>query len=260
MDHLAAVGDLRPPGRGVRGRELRRIVSLLLRLYRGDDEDDPPLSDRADRRHRRRDVVRAVAERDAARVLLDCRSLVDLGTGPYLTVHRRSPRCAALWKSRNWLAERPVRPLFLRAGGAARSASVSEGDAPSWAASSARRSGDALGLACEGLSRRRQSRMFPDLDGYKLLPFGKGLCSDDTEHTCMLAQSLIETAHFRDPDGMAQKAGGEFRLAAALLAAGAARRRRVRDAARDPQAVDRRSGALRAACIRRATRPRCAAR
>ena len=29
--------------------------------------------------------------------------------------------------------------------------------------------GDALGLACEGLSRRRQSRMFPELAGYKLL-------------------------------------------------------------------------------------------
>jgi ADP-ribosylglycohydrolase len=51
--------------------------------------------------------------------------------------------------------------------------------------------GDALGLACEGLSRGRQLRMFPGLNGYKLLPFGKGMCSDDTEHTCMLAQSLI---------------------------------------------------------------------
>jgi ADP-ribosylglycohydrolase len=58
--------------------------------------------------------------------------------------------------------------------------------------------GDALGLACEGLSRERQLRMFPELSGYKLLPFGKGMCSDDTEHTCMLAQSLIETAHFRN--------------------------------------------------------------
>jgi ADP-ribosyl-[dinitrogen reductase] hydrolase len=54
--------------------------------------------------------------------------------------------------------------------------------------------GDALGLACEGLSRRRQAQMFRTLDGYKLLPFGrfgKGMTSDDTEHTCMLAQSLI---------------------------------------------------------------------
>ena len=50
--------------------------------------------------------------------------------------------------------------------------------------------GDALGLACEGLSKERQKRWFPTLDGYRLL-LGKGLCSDDTEHTCMLAQSLI---------------------------------------------------------------------
>ncbi len=58
--------------------------------------------------------------------------------------------------------------------------------------------GDALGLACEGLSRRRQAKMFRTLDSYKLLPFGafgKGMTSDDTEHTCMLAQSLIVTGH-----------------------------------------------------------------
>lgn len=55
--------------------------------------------------------------------------------------------------------------------------------------------GDALGLACEGLSRRRQARMFRTLDSHKLLPFGKGMASDDTEHTCMLAQSLIVSGH-----------------------------------------------------------------
>ncbi len=55
--------------------------------------------------------------------------------------------------------------------------------------------GDALGLACEGLSRRRQAKMFRTLDSHKLLPFGKGMTSDDTEHTCMLAQSLIVTGH-----------------------------------------------------------------
>jgi len=54
--------------------------------------------------------------------------------------------------------------------------------------------GDAIGLACEGLSRRRQLKLFPELTGYKLLPFGKGMISDDTEHTCMLAQALIATA------------------------------------------------------------------
>lgn len=50
--------------------------------------------------------------------------------------------------------------------------------------------GDAMGLACEGLSRRRQAKMFPVLNGYRFL-FGKCMTSDDTEHTCMLAQSVI---------------------------------------------------------------------
>jgi ADP-ribosyl-[dinitrogen reductase] hydrolase len=50
--------------------------------------------------------------------------------------------------------------------------------------------GDALGLACEGLSPRRQLRMFPSLDRYGLL-FGTGMISDDTEHSVMVAQSLI---------------------------------------------------------------------
>ncbi|MES2951787.1 MAG: ADP-ribosylglycohydrolase family protein [Pseudomonadota bacterium] len=50
--------------------------------------------------------------------------------------------------------------------------------------------GDALGLACEGLSPRRQLKMFPSLDRYGLL-FGTGMVSDDTEHTVMVAQSLI---------------------------------------------------------------------
>lgn len=53
--------------------------------------------------------------------------------------------------------------------------------------------GDALGLPCEGISRRRQQRLFPSLDCYHLL-FGKGLCSDDTEHTCVLAQSMLVSA------------------------------------------------------------------
>jgi len=49
--------------------------------------------------------------------------------------------------------------------------------------------GDALGLPCEGLSRGRQMRLFPRLEGYRFF-FGKGMCSDDTDHACMVAQSL----------------------------------------------------------------------
>ncbi len=43
--------------------------------------------------------------------------------------------------------------------------------------------GDALGLAAEGLSRKRQQAIFPELDSYHFF-FGKGFCSDDTEHAC----------------------------------------------------------------------------
>jgi ADP-ribosylglycohydrolase len=52
--------------------------------------------------------------------------------------------------------------------------------------------GDALGLACEGLSPTRQVKMFPSLDRYGFL-FGIGMISDDTEHTVMVAQALIES-------------------------------------------------------------------
>lgn len=54
--------------------------------------------------------------------------------------------------------------------------------------------GDAMGLAAEGLSRRRQQAIFPGLDRYHFL-FGKGFCSDDTEHACMTANALISARH-----------------------------------------------------------------
>lgn len=50
--------------------------------------------------------------------------------------------------------------------------------------------GDAMGLPYEGLSKRRQQRMYPQIQGYNFL-YGKGMVSDDTEHTCMVAQALI---------------------------------------------------------------------
>lgn len=50
--------------------------------------------------------------------------------------------------------------------------------------------GDALGLPMEGLSKRRQLKMYPEIKGYRLL-FGKGMLSDDTEHACMVAQAII---------------------------------------------------------------------
>ena len=53
--------------------------------------------------------------------------------------------------------------------------------------------GDALGLAGEGLSRRRLARVFPDLSQMHFLGH-RGMVSDDTEHMCIAAQALIETA------------------------------------------------------------------
>jgi ADP-ribosyl-[dinitrogen reductase] hydrolase len=49
--------------------------------------------------------------------------------------------------------------------------------------------GDALGLPCEGMSRERV-RAFGKIR-HRLL-FGRGMFSDDTEHTLMLAAALIE--------------------------------------------------------------------
>lgn len=53
--------------------------------------------------------------------------------------------------------------------------------------------GDALGLPCEGLPKRRQRLLFPRLDGHRFF-FGRGMVSDDTEHTCLVAQALLVSA------------------------------------------------------------------
>lgn len=53
--------------------------------------------------------------------------------------------------------------------------------------------GDALGLPHEGLSRRRQRRLYPEVTGHRLV-FCRGLMSDDTEHACMTAQALVVSA------------------------------------------------------------------
>src|SRR5947209_3868274 len=58
--------------------------------------------------------------------------------------------------------------------------------------------GDALGLPCEALSRRRAGRLFGDPPLRHRLLFGRGMVSDDTEHTCMTGQALL-----RAPDDAA---------------------------------------------------------
>jgi ADP-ribosylglycohydrolase len=50
--------------------------------------------------------------------------------------------------------------------------------------------GDAIGLPYEGLSRRRGARLFGEPDRHRFL-LGRGMVSDDTEHTCLVAQALI---------------------------------------------------------------------
>ncbi len=50
--------------------------------------------------------------------------------------------------------------------------------------------GDAIGLPYEGLSKRRGVRLFGEPTRHRLV-LRRGMVSDDTEHTCMVAQSLI---------------------------------------------------------------------
>ena len=50
--------------------------------------------------------------------------------------------------------------------------------------------GDALGLPAEGLSRGRIQRMWHDQWRHRFL-FGRGMVSDDTEHTLFVAQALL---------------------------------------------------------------------
>jgi ADP-ribosylglycohydrolase len=68
--------------------------------------------------------------------------------------------------------------------------------------------GDALGLPYENLSRRRGACLWGEPDRYHFL-FGRGMTSDDTEHTCMVAQSLIVSAG--QPERFARDFGHRLR-------------------------------------------------
>ncbi len=50
--------------------------------------------------------------------------------------------------------------------------------------------GDAIALPFEGLSKRRVGRWLRGPLQHRFF-FGRGFCSDDTEHTCMVAQALL---------------------------------------------------------------------
>ncbi len=64
--------------------------------------------------------------------------------------------------------------------------------------------GDALGLPAEGLSRRRVRRLYPGRWRHRLI-FGRGMISDDTEHTLFVAQSLLR--HPDSPKRFARRLG-----------------------------------------------------
>lgn len=53
--------------------------------------------------------------------------------------------------------------------------------------------GDAAGLLREGLSRSRAAKMYGEAPLSLNLAFGKGFCSDDTEHTVMVGRALAES-------------------------------------------------------------------
>lgn len=68
--------------------------------------------------------------------------------------------------------------------------------------------GDALGLPYENLSRRRALRLLGEPDGHRFV-VGRGMVSDDTEHTCMVAQALCAAP--TDPDAFARDLGRRLR-------------------------------------------------
>lgn len=69
--------------------------------------------------------------------------------------------------------------------------------------------GDALGLPMEGISRARQARRFREIEPYAFV-FGRGMCSDDTEHTAMVAQALIASGG--DPRRFGKSLAWRFRF------------------------------------------------
>ncbi len=69
--------------------------------------------------------------------------------------------------------------------------------------------GDAIGLPFEGLSRRRAVKLLGPPDRHRLL-LGRGMVSDDTEHTCMVAQAL--TASGGDVELFQRNLGWRFRF------------------------------------------------
>ncbi len=77
--------------------------------------------------------------------------------------------------------------------------------------------GDALGLPYEGVSRQRSLRLLGPPDRHRFF-FGRGMISDDTEHSCMVAQSMVEAG--RDVDLFAARFATRLRWWILVLPAG----------------------------------------
>ncbi len=81
--------------------------------------------------------------------------------------------------------------------------------------------GDALGLPAEGLSRRRAARMFQGHWRHRFLPPPlprRGMVSDDTDHTMLVAQSLLACPD--DPGRFAERLARGLKWWLAALPAG----------------------------------------
>lgn len=76
---------------------------------------------------------------------------------------------------------------------------------------------DAIGLPYEGLSRTRAARMLGPPTRYRF-GFGRGMVSDDTEHTCMVAESLIASGG--NVDAFARQFARRLRWWVLMLPAG----------------------------------------
>jgi ADP-ribosylglycohydrolase len=81
--------------------------------------------------------------------------------------------------------------------------------------------GDALGVPREGISRRRAQRLFGGPPLHHQFFFGRGMISDDTEHTCLVGQALVRAPD--DPAGFARSLAWGLRLWLLGLPAGIGR-------------------------------------
>lgn len=77
--------------------------------------------------------------------------------------------------------------------------------------------GDALGLPYEGLTPARAARLFPDMTRHHLV-LGRGMISDDTELTALVARALVDSRG--DVDAFRRRLAGSMRWWLLALPAG----------------------------------------